>query len=489
MPILSSLGSGSARSFGLVKRTLSSDILFITVNVTTTFTSTTTWTPPGGVTSIRYLLIAGGGAGGGPSSAGTGGGGAGGYLTSPSLAINPSATYTFTIGGGGTTNSGAPSSHGSNSTLSSPAPSFSTIIAYGGGRGGEGGDEAGIDSAAGGMPYGPTPAPSPSQFGSGGGAGRGGYPPSFGVPGQGNMGGDGQNLPYLGGGGGGAGTGGGSSPGSPKGRGEGGDGLYNSISGTPVGYAGGGGGNGGSGATSFGGGNPSSAGTPNTGGGGGAYANGGSGIGILSYTATIPLGANPPVSGYTAFYDASSWTGSQWTDLSGNGYHATTIRGTINRVTTTGNGATATFDVLQGDTGAGLRFPSGILPATYTLFHVTRTTGGARARIVTGFSNNWLSGHWSGGTGIAFHEGWLTDQGDRHGNQWFYSTDQNSLYRSNGVTRGTGGGGASTSLSVNYGTYSEYSDWQCALILVYPSTLSASDYQSVEQWLSYKYGI
>lgn len=488
MPILSSLGAGSARSYGLVKsRTLLASIIFTTANVSSVFTTTTTWSPPAGVTSAEYLLVAGGGAGGGPSSAGSGGGGAGGYLTSPNLSINPSATYTFTIGGGGTTNSGAPSSHGSNSTLTSPAPGFSTITAYGGGRGGEGGDEAGIDSAAGGMPYGPTPAPSPSQFGSGGGAGRGGYPLSFGVPGQGNYGGDGQNLPYLGGGGGGAGTGGGNSPGSPKSRGQGGDGLNNPISGTPVGYAGGGGGNGGSGATAFGGGDPSTAGTTNRGGGGGAYANGGSGIGIIRYAVPVVISDTPPITGYTAWYTADSWTGSQWTDLSGNGYHATTIRGTITKASSvTGNGASSTFNTLRGGTGDGLRFPSGILPSTYTLFHVTRTTGGTRARIVTGSNNNWLSGHWNGGSGIAYHEGWLTDQGDRHGNKWFYSCDQNSLYRSNGVTRGTGGG-ASTALSINYGTYAEYSDWECAEVLVYPSTLSSTDYQTIEQWLAYKY--
>jgi hypothetical protein len=202
----------------------------------------------------------------------------------------------------------------------------------------------------------------------------------------------------------------------------------------------------------------------------------------------VPISDTPPVTGYVGWYNASSWTGSQWTDLSGNGNHATTIRGSISVVSGTGNGATATFNRLQGGTGDGLRFPTSILPSTYTLFHVTRTTGGTRQRIVTGYNNNWLSGHWSGGSGIAFHEGWLTDQGNRHGNDWFYSTDQNSLYRSNGVTRGTGGG-ASTHLSINHGTYSEYSDWQCAEVLVYPSTLSSTDYQTIEAWLAYRYGI
>jgi hypothetical protein len=62
------------------------------------------------------------------------------------------------------------------------------------------------------------------------------------------------------------------------------------------------------------------------------------------------------------------------------------------------------------------------------------------------------------------------------------------LYRSNGVTRGTGGG-ASTNLSINYGTYAEYSDWSVAFVAVYNGTLSATDYGIVESWIANRYGI
>jgi len=497
MPILSSLGSGSARSYGLVRTLTSGGITFTyttsTINLASTFNSTGTWTAPSGTTSVQYLLVAGGGAGGGPSSAAQGGGGAGGLLTSPSFPVSPGATYTFTIGGGGTCNSGAPSSHGSNSTLTSPAPGFTTLTAFGGGRGGEGGDESGIDSAAGGMPYGPTPAPSPSQFGSGGGAGRGGYPLSFGTPGQGNYGGDGTNGGYNGGGGGGAGTGGGTSPGSPKAMGEGGDGLlFNGVY-----YAGGGGGGGGGGANTGkagglgGGGTPSVAGTTNRGGGGGAVANGGSGVGMVVYgVPVVVISSDPPVAGYIGWYNASSWTGSQWTDLSGSGNHAPLTSGSAGIVSATGNGATASFSALQGDTSTVIIWPTAILPSTWTLFHVTRYTGGTRRRIFTGNSNNWLSGFWNGNAGVAYHDGWLTSQVDTHGNSWLYSCDQLNLYRSNGVTRGSSGGTQSTRLTIGgAGGGGETSDWQCAEVLVYPSALSATDYQAVEAWLAGRYKI
>lgn len=197
----------------------------------------------------------------------------------------------------------------------------------------------------------------------------------------------------------------------------------------------------------------------------------------------------PPVTtNLLAVYDGDSWNGTSWQDIYGS-YHATTIRGTITSGNTTGNGATQTFKALSGNTGAGLRFPSGILPATYTLFHVTRTTG-TRSRIITGSNNNWLSAHWGGRSGVAFHEGWLTSSENYlHGDNWVYSTDQNSLYRSNGTTRGTSGGSASTNLSVNYGAYAEYSDWSCAFVAVYSGTMSATDYGIVESWIANKFGI
>lgn len=204
-----------------------------------------------------------------------------------------------------------------------------------------------------------------------------------------------------------------------------------------------------------------------------------------------PYVFGPPVSGYIGWYYADSWTGTQWTDMSGSGNHVTTISGTISKTTVTGNGSTKTITTLQGNTTANMTFPVGILPSTYTLFHVARLTGGARQRIFNGTDQNWLSGFWNGNTGCAYHNGWLMSASDIHGNNWIYSCDQNSLYRSNGTTRGTTGAAAPSyaRLAINTGAYAENSDWQVAEVIIYNSTLSSTNYQAVESYLANKYGI
>lgn len=200
--------------------------------------------------------------------------------------------------------------------------------------------------------------------------------------------------------------------------------------------------------------------------------------------------ALPPVSGYIGLYTTSSFVaGVQWTDKSGNGNHAT-LGGTPTVVNSTvGNGSTLSFPVVQGSTSSTVVWPTTILPSTYTLFHVARYNG-AEKRIFNGSGNNWLSGFWDGAAGVAFHEGWLTGTSDIHGTNWVYSTDQNSLYRSNGVLRGSSGGSASTRLTINAGNFSsELSDWQVAEVIVYNTTLSSTDYLAVESYLKTKYGL
>lgn len=203
------------------------------------------------------------------------------------------------------------------------------------------------------------------------------------------------------------------------------------------------------------------------------------------------LGESLPVTDVYARYIADSFSGTTWYDISGNGRNATVTRGTVSKVSATGNGASKTFNTLQGGINDGILFPSDVLPSTYTLFHVTRYNGSNRNRIVTGLGNNWLSGHWSQESGVAYHEGWVTINSTRDAFQdnWLINTDQISLYRGNGLEYGSSGGTASTRLSVNAGQYSEYSDWQCAEIIVYNRTLSSTEYQQVEGYLDRKYGL
>jgi len=194
------------------------------------------------------------------------------------------------------------------------------------------------------------------------------------------------------------------------------------------------------------------------------------------------------VGGYIGWYTAASFSAGTWTDLSGNGNHGTVSRGSVTVVSTTGNGASATFNVLQGGTGGGILFPVAILPSTFTLFHLTRYNG-SQERIYNGTGNNWLNGHWNGSSGVAHHDGWVGGVGNIHGANWVLSASQNSLYRSNKVTRGTAGGGTSTRLGVNDGSALEVSDWQTAECIVYNTHLSSGDYIAVEDYLNSKYGL
>jgi hypothetical protein len=223
--------------------------------------------------------------------------------------------------------------------------------------------------------------------------------------------------------------------------------------------------------------------------------------------------ALPVTSGLVGWYLPDYYNSGTWTDSSGLGNNATVIRGTPLKASHAGTsfGANATFTAISGDRSAGIQFPAAVLPATFTLFHVSRYnlaigTGGGdaagRGRIFDGVSTNWLSGFWNGGSGKAFHDGWITaSDTDYHGNYWVANTDQNSRYRSKSKNANggnwynfTGGGGTSKQLSINYGAYTstsgnESSFWMVAEVIVYNRTLNDAEITLVENYLTTKYGI
>jgi len=317
------------------------------------------WTGLSSVTA-SYLVVAGG-AGGGTS--GGGGGGAGGMQTG-TTSLNPTESYTVTVGAGG-----AAATNGANSQFGSLTASV------GGGAGGTSGNG--------------------SNGGSGGGGGANGSGTTSGgtaTSGQGNAGGTGAGVASNRGAGGGGGanltTGtGGNGTGSSGGiGGAGGNGLASSISGSSVTYAGGGGGNSqfaagtASGGTGGGGtgGNTNSLiqatnGTANLGGGGGggeynSYGgNGGSGVVIISYVGAQQFG------------------GGVVTSVGGNTIHTFTTSGTLSPL----NSLTANFLVVAGGGGGGggnggggaggLLSGSGLTLDTNSIYAVTVGAGGTAA--------------------------------------------------------------------------------------------------------------
>ena len=133
----------------------------------------------------------------------------------------------------------------------------------------------------------------------------------------------------------------------------------------------------------------------------------------------------PITNGLVGWYKGMTWNGISWPDLSGNGNDCTETRGTVRK----------TFDYIYGGTGDGIRFPVGILPSTYTLFHVARYNGSRKGRIFDGTAGNWLSGFHSNKTGVAFHGYWLTTNSATNFplDEILISADQRDLYRGNGI--------------------------------------------------------
>jgi len=326
-----SLASGSSLPSGLTLNSSTGVISGTLPNISSETTYSFTINASDGVNTIprafsitsilpitgRILMVAGGGGGGSNGGEG-GGGGAGGLLyygTETPKTVNgseqtfsPGTTYTITVGSGGRgADAWTPpnSANGTNSSLTGGSLSLSAAV--GGGAGGcyplhtEPPYGNGLDGGSGGGGGGNSSGNSSPYRQSGGGA----------TANQGNAGGYGfgGGSPFSGGGGGGSGAAGQNA--TDNNAGNGGDGLYYSITGSSVAYAGGGGGcqnvgalvsSGGAGGGGAGGYAPyGDDGAANTGGGGGGGStagqlqNGGSGVVILSLTAPAVSVTGSPV--------------------------------------------------------------------------------------------------------------------------------------------------------------------------------------------------
>jgi len=209
----------------------------------------------------------------------------------------------------------------------------------------------------------------------------------------------------------------------------------------------------------------------------------------------------PVTTGLLSWYDGSSWDSSnnRWSDRSGSGNNTSNTVGTVTVGTHSGgSGANKSFQFISGNTAAGVRISSPAWPSSgdYTFFHVTRYTGGTRGRIWQGTAGNWLSGHWSNGSGRFFHEGWLSSSGTNYFNDdWFITMDQNNFVRTNrgqhtfssGGNYNPGGVAINSAGSGGCCNSSETSAWACAFAAVYNRKLSSAEYESVENYLYNKY--
>ena len=195
--------------------------------------------------------------------------------------------------------------------------------------------------------------------------------------------------------------------------------------------------------------------------------------------------------GLIAHYNADSWTGSSWTDLSGAGKHVTDIGVAANISVARPVGAPA---YIYGAPTSWMKFPAGILPsAEYTLFYVARYNGSVRGRIFQGVNFDWLSGFHFNKAGISYKGSsciWITQTSDLHGSDWVLGSDRSDSFRSNGVDRTASAANGCQQfdrLAINTGwsTFGgQTSDFAIQSVLVYNRKLSDADVMKVEAWLT-----
>ena len=152
---------------------------------------------------------------------------------------------------------------------------------------------------------------------------------------------------------------------------------------------------------------------------------------------------------------------------------------------------------LYGPSTATMTWPTEVLPSTYSIFHLAKyqkPSRGTYGRILQSSTTNWLSGFYYNGTipvsGVAYHNGFLTQSvASAHGTDWVLSTDQNSLYRSLGRTRGTTGAGTPSFGTLAINTGFDVSDFTFQALMVYNRTLTAAEYRMVEDYLANRFKI
>jgi hypothetical protein len=423
------------------------------------------WTS-GSSISASYLVVAGGAGGS------NGGGGAGGYLTG-TASLNPTLSYTVTVGAGGAGGQ-ADTTNGTNGSSSV----FNAITSAGGGGGGNGAS-GGLGSAGG-------------SGGGGGGwssssTGGAGNTPST-SPSQGNNGGTGAASGAAGGGGANATTGVGSN-GAANTGGAGGAGTASSISGASVTYAGGGGGRGfttagaggaGGGGAGTTGSGTGSAGTANLGGGGGgsgatnAGGQGGSGVVIISYVGAQQFGGGVVTSsgGNTIHTFQTSGTLSPLNSLSasylivaggaGGGSNGNSGGGGAGGLLT-GSGTTIdTNSTYVVTVGAGGAINTNGVNSAFSVVSTTAIGGGAGANSAANGSNGGSGGGGSGGGAGATTGGTGTSgQGNAGGSAPIATGPAfgagggggSSAVGANGTGSTGGNGGAGTEYPVSSGTY------------------------------------
>jgi len=246
------------------------------------------------------------------------------------------------------------------------------------------------------------------------------------------------------------------------------------------------------------------------------------------------------ITNYYAHYQASNYSGSTISDLSGNNRNGTGATGVTQRHAWHGDfGAKSYFATLYGTESGGttgrVALHPDVLPPLYTIVTLTRRYTPPNyndidhiGRIITfdhvagaassshgasagyGRADNWLLGHWGDQSGVAFFGGWVSTNvssgvstnagqyGNTTGSQWLISIGKPGYYASkvqgsdwNTDTisnDGSNNGFKFDRICIGGGTY-EPCNWEFAEMIVYNRELSDSEIESLKRHMQAKYNI
>ena len=209
--------------------------------------------------------------------------------------------------------------------------------------------------------------------------------------------------------------------------------------------------------------------------------------GLTGLTAFQTLLINKPAWGQ---YSASSWSGTTLTDLTGNGRNATTSAN-MALGSTTGNGATSTITSIGGTRTGTISWPVGSLPTTYCIASLTRYNTGTNQRVINGSSAtiDFLQGHWNGGRGMVYANGWKQQSNTGTLLNWVGMVNTNSASVSapnsvliDGVASSTSNGGVGSGptgvglrINVATGTFDQPSDFEFSQLIIWDVVLTATE--------------
>ena len=170
-------------------------------------------------------------------------------------------------------------------------------------------------------------------------------------------------------------------------------------------------------------------------------------------------------------------------------------RGSVSKVSKSGNGAAAEVTSIEGTLQTGLSFGGGLVSSNnYAMCTLTRYSGNHRNRILLG-GGNWLFGHWAQRSGVIHAQTWQTSHNQDSRiprDEWLILCASGTSVLGNGISTGNG----KAVHAPNHGTIGvnhdpghacctgEVSDFQIAEIIIWNTALSMDQLKAAHQYLS-----